>query len=1101
MGRTQDPSPHAKGDSLGPIPKVLPDWTPFVHSCADKGEQKRDCKANSVTGLRSMLRDAKNEGELRELQDASKKNIKADKTKRKANRAFIERVDNALRKGVGFDLAMFRVPHPVAFLAKGQKRVFLDTRGDEFDDSRPRKRAHIESPGERCEVEFPQEFADGRLSRPTLHLCSDLGATGFSAAWWLLHGYKVRGSFNWDLPHRLHCAAMSATAESGLSVLRLEFLQVVKLRQGPFKPGGAHHGVLVEAAKEMRDSLDEHNPLFFALYDGICKDMGRDGPDKNTDEHVRETWRLCMDSLCLAGKGSNARDGRWWSFETLSRAFLPQMSATLMLLCWVGFRRQWWSLDACPLFRSGGILAQDSLGELAGEATSAGGSEDKGEREGCEEDEGEDNGGPIGDGPSSSRVSVATARAEVRKRRAQCVASLQYTALMLSKSMSVRLWRCLIWAPRSLQRWFNDLLVRLKTRAGAKAVHVELAGGSLATEGLNLLAGLFEHDMPGLLELQADASATQFQMKRDAVVCACLWKYTVHLAGLVAETSMQYVMPPLSFVALADPATRAAALARLKTTWEALVRLEAQAAVDKECKQWLASVCWPLQHWAREILCFLAEDDFDRVSALVLDEVTMYSDSFWTTLSVENVFNAGRDLSSKARKGSLSLCSLWHHTTFGCSVLPDFDLAPVRISEAGRAASAGSVPASTFKCQAGEGSLPDEALNHLCAEHPDWPNVTPSGMSENGLKWQLALAAEGEFHRMQKAWHSCLAQPGWAVIRDDRRESHIVLRSGRHGMLLARAPMVKEAGAAFVIITDDTFKKGVVFDFVEDPARWKVAVLELAPVSSLPPAVAAKGQLKLKIVASGSLLAVAAKYGLKGVSAHFLKKLLDEQRLEFTGRAKPRSELTILEALVRHFVPKCSDDALREALKERDHDMSADLRENSPLFSKEFEGLLATTEDEDDDIGMAEIHREYAKHRDAISQKEKRDTYRQTLLQEIISKQESARSHNPSSGSGGGGRPAPMRKFNPKPGSGYSRSEALKLAPPKCSLWKDEKENRWRCKAEYMPSGKSKSWGGGTSLDDFNAMKYVLRAAWEAYADATGEPIAVDFETAPPAPV
>lgn len=439
-----------------------------------------------MTGLRAMLKDAKDQGELKQLQDASKMNLKGDKLKRKANRAFILRVDNAVRKGVGVDLAMFRVRHPVSFLGRGQKRVFLEGGGHASEDGRPSKRAHIETTGGRCEVEFPQDLRDGRVSRPTLHLCSDLGAIGFPAAWWLLHGYRVRGSFSWDLPHRLDCASMSAAAESGLAILRLEFLQVVKLRQGPFKPGGAHHGVLIEAAQEMRDNLDEHNPLFFALYDSICSDMGRDGPDMNTDEHVRETWRLCMDKLCTTGKGGNARDARWWSFESLSKAILPQVSAALMLLCWVGFRRQWWALDSCPMFKSGGVLAPDSLGEMPGEAASVGG--DGGhleEKAGCDEDDDEDVGGAVADGPSSSRVSASAARVEVKNRRAQCVASLQYAALMLSRSVSVSLWRCLIWGPRSLQSWFNELLVRLKTRSGAQAVHVELARALLPPRASN----------------------------------------------------------------------------------------------------------------------------------------------------------------------------------------------------------------------------------------------------------------------------------------------------------------------------------------------------------------------------------------------------------------------------------------------------------------------------------------------------------------------------------------------------------------------------------------------------------------------------------------
>ena len=74
----------------------------------------------------------------------------------------------------------------------------------------------------------------------------------------------------WDLLHRLHCSHLNSTSDAGLTIIRLEMLQVLKLRQGPFRAAG-NHGVLLGAAGELFRMMDESCPLFDILYeDDVC---------------------------------------------------------------------------------------------------------------------------------------------------------------------------------------------------------------------------------------------------------------------------------------------------------------------------------------------------------------------------------------------------------------------------------------------------------------------------------------------------------------------------------------------------------------------------------------------------------------------------------------------------------------------------------------------------------------------------------------------------------------------------------------------------------------------------------------------------------------
>ena len=184
--------------------------------------------------------------------------------------------------------------------------------------------------------------------------------------------------------------------------------------------------------------MDSSCPLFEALYEQICDDLGETGPEVGTPAHVERVWGLAKAALTTMGKGTASKDSRWRSFESASESFLPQLHMTLMVLMYVGYRRKWLLLSRpARLSATRPLFAQDDLhgildaGDEQGQAAA-----------GDEAAEGADAASVAG--PSSSRVSMHAGRAEVRKRRFACVPTLQYSIRVLSKGLC-----SLVEAPRA----------------------------------------------------------------------------------------------------------------------------------------------------------------------------------------------------------------------------------------------------------------------------------------------------------------------------------------------------------------------------------------------------------------------------------------------------------------------------------------------------------------------------------------------------------------------------------------------------------------------------------------------------------------------------
>ena len=78
----------------------------------------------------------------------------------------------------------------------------------------------------------------------------------------------------------------------------------------------------------------------------------------------------------------------------------------------------------------------------------------------------------------------------------------------------------------------------------------------------------------------------------------------------------------------------------------------------------------------------------------------------------------------------------------------------------------------------------------------------------------------------------------------------------------------------------------------------------------------------------------------------------------------------------------------------------------------------------------------------------------------------------------------------PVPTTGVTVDEAKALLPPGFSISKDEeRENRWRMRADGDYVGpKSKGFGKGTGLTDFEALRFLVQLAWRHQDRKHGTP-------------
>ena len=223
------------------------------------------------------------------------------------------------------------------------------------------------------------------------------------------------------------------------------------------------------------------------------------------------------------------------------------------------------------------------------------------------------------------------------------------------------------------------------------------------------------------------------------------------------------------------------------------------------------------------------------------------------------------------------------------------------------------------------------------------------------------------------------------------------------------------------------------------------------------------------------------------MTVQFLKRLFTDLRIPWTTGEKPKSEIGLLKALMDHIMgDRCTDEFASLALQRRS---GVDL-EPIPSATQAETALLrdegaALEFDDENDEETIDARRAYEDLKRYLANK-------RTELEKQKSNMAALRlaSTAPSSSASRSGHPvAPSERRTVAPlEDGWTREQAMELLPPGASIYKDPVDHRWRCKAPYMASSKSKAWGEYTALRDYEAMVFVLECAWVAFQKAGGHP-------------
>ncbi|CAK0895039.1 unnamed protein product [Prorocentrum cordatum] len=1029
--------------TLARAQQVLKDY----HETAGKdaallSEERREAlQASQALKLKKMFQAELSERESRQL-DMLDTELGYDQMQRKANLAWMRALDNMLRAGCGKTLSDFVPRRRLAALGPGERREFVNV---QMPDGSMELRSVIQKEdGVRC-FELPRVVVANRRVHRIMHIALDQGSTGLPSLLWLALGKGLRCTVTWDLFHRLHNDMAEALALAGLTVIRLEFYQVLKMRKGPWN-GDGNWNVLRGAAREMKTTLKADNALFEFLYEDLVQSRPalRNRVDVGSAEHLEASWRYVCDELRSIGE---AAQFKW---------------VDLMGLMYVGFKRKWWNFANNPLLGDRALLEDAGDEALPGE----------GEAE-VDGDLAADHGGEpdaAEHGPSDEKLSMEAARKVVTEKRKHVAQILQFAGLTLANSLKCRLWQGMAHLPQPLEDFVGAAVVKVKTKQGLVELHRELTGGVLVEVARDILLKFVSSAFHEACEFKDRVAPTKREKDEDMSVLSCLWVYACRLCGEILKTQQMFWAPPMCFLPLVDsePDAVNACLASLQKSWEALLRLETAACADKKCKTFVDGLLAPRMQFVREAFVRLAETGFKWVPDDLREWLHGMLASFLSSLLNELMAKKGREVASKNTSKRIDPCTLYHSLSLGSHLLEDFERSPVPITGAARAASAGNVPTGSFllDCDA-DFSLSQADEDAFTSKEPDWPNVGPRSIRLGAVAWQLMLSTDGDWRGCDLGFLNLLVQPGSLIIEEGSGQAKLALASTPFGFVAYRTKITQAMWLEFAPVA----KESCMFGRIVDPSKWKAssvaAKLKPADLDGGVPA----AMCPMFAKESGHLLTYAARRGFKGMTVAHMLRLFDY--LDVATRPKPRAEVPLLHALVAHVLQeKATQGVLKEALLRRHEtdDLPARLRSQvSEVLGPEFEEDVEEELMDDRDIKQQCEELKAARARAEV--KQKKNMAAATAMIPAFPPPPAPATAGPA-----GGR---KRKFTPVPATGLSKEEGQALLPPGCTFSKDLKENRWRMKSPHLVGALSKSYGPASALDDYGAMLYLVLKAWK----------------------
>ena len=228
---------------------------------------------------------------------------------------------------------------------------------------------------------------------------------------------------------------------------------------------------------------------------------------------------------------------------------------------------------------------------------------------------------------------------------------------------------------------------------------------------------------------------------------------------------------PGKFVAhVSNDEQRQQALEFSQRSFEALEELEELVYADRHARELQNTLLWPLATWPREVLLALCESDFDGVlgsaDAGMYKELTECFRGWWSSWSIELMFNEARRVSSENLGRRLSNLALWHRAA-NSLVVEDFGSGPLVVQPEDEAETCGALPEKVFNSQKVDFSACEKFFERCLSDKPSWPSPKPEDTMAIPLAQGALSFFAGEYDKLQTLFLSRVVQPDTVLIGHD----------------------------------------------------------------------------------------------------------------------------------------------------------------------------------------------------------------------------------------------------------------------------------------------------------------------------------------------
>ena len=828
------------------------------------------------------------------------------------------------------------------------------------------------------------------------------------------------------------------------------------------------------------------------MYDEICNERSEPLAARGTPEHLEKVWADLQRLEVFNRKGTRVKLGRWGSWFQAARSWDGQRNGCLLVLLYMGITRGWWcDLSDLPLKGLGCIHrggADDADGgsapttsEAGAASSSTAGSASSSGVTGVASAAAAPSGPAAGAAASSAsggaahpsapleRLSVKESNAEVQRLKLGAPHHLAFCAQVLGNSFSCGVAQIILACCNPIAVFMERMKTACSSPHGNESWHIGMAKGSLNdpfVEVWNLLSNVANLEALGFLPKIDWREYSKAELDGDnklaEVLCDVMFSviYQVYISML--NSTHRY---PVAFLGLLDPDAEARQqhFKRMKVEFEQLLNLMREAHNFPFAKAFLSDLQWPSQVFVMELWFMLAEASFESLTDEIRKSLQGFSRSWLSTLVNENGFNALRHYGSNQSAGRMGRPTRWGNLAFG-DLLEQQGRPAIKVTPVARTQAKGRVPPTAFVAtKASDFSLGTSMLDMLCDGH--WPHPAPAADKHVGASWMAWQLCECNVDKLNMCWYALLATPGTLLSDDAHRIMGVVVGSNQWIVLYQPVQL-------------HTFQNKVKVLLPKAGSRVKTAVITSAmshramrprPLSPSALATLASGScsgcaMAWEIEGGGaSLEACAAKEGFKQLSKMYLDKLLALQRVAFEPSQRPRTVVDIVTFLVRHFIPKASDDDVKQALTHRGvRQLEKELSQNSVLAKDNNMEVLGYCVDEDDKV----------------------------IIDAAVTR--AKKSSPPGEHAPTGPKPTTwVRKaVDAKPE--YSLAEARTYLPDvkTCVLNLDQiRFTRWSGTYPRLvpPHYCTKSYGPKTGLSSKAALFVVIRQLWAWHTEATGQ--------------